>query len=83
MKNPWTKKNPFLSLWLSAANSVLGSARGHATAAVRREAGKAIAASTAAAAKPLRELAAPSRAKPPAAKRPKRKSAAKAKAKAK
>lgn len=81
MKNPWTKKNPLLSLWLSAANSVLGSARAHATAAVRREAGKAIAASSAAAAKELRELAAPSRAKPPPGKRPKRKARAKAKAK--
>ncbi len=37
MKNPWTKKNPFLSMWLSGANSVLGSARGHATAAAKRQ----------------------------------------------
>ena len=81
MKNPWTKKNPFLSLWLSAANTALGTARGHATAAVRREAGKAIAASSAAAAKELRELAAPPRAKAAVAKRPKRKPRAKAKAK--
>jgi hypothetical protein len=28
MKNPWTKRNPFMSMWLSAANSVLGRARG-------------------------------------------------------
>ena len=46
MKNPWTKKNPFMSMWLSGANSALGSARGHATAAAKREAKKA--ASTAA-----------------------------------
>jgi hypothetical protein len=36
MKNPWTKKNPFLSMWLSGANAVAGSARGHATAAAKR-----------------------------------------------
>lgn len=41
MKNPWTKKNPFMSMWLSAANSVVGQARGQATAAVKREANKA------------------------------------------
>ncbi|MCR5885071.1 hypothetical protein LRS03_20280 [Rhizobacter sp. J219] len=37
MRNPWTAKNPFMSAWLSAANSAMGSARGHATAAARRE----------------------------------------------
>jgi len=36
MQNPWTKKNPFLSMWLSSANAVAGSARGHATAAAKR-----------------------------------------------
>ena len=36
MKNPWMKKNPFLSMWLSGANAVAGSARGHATAAAKR-----------------------------------------------
>jgi hypothetical protein len=36
MKNPWTKKNPFLSMWLSGANAVAGSARGRATAAAKR-----------------------------------------------
>ncbi len=38
MKNPWGKKNPFLSMWLSGANTVLGTARGKATAIVKREA---------------------------------------------
>lgn len=38
MKNPWTKKNPLLSMWLSGANAVAGSARGIATAAAKREA---------------------------------------------
>jgi len=37
MKNPWTKKNPFMSMWLSGANSALGSARGQTAAAVKRE----------------------------------------------
>ncbi|MBC7454960.1 MAG: hypothetical protein H7335_14895 [Massilia sp.] len=33
-------KNPFMSLFLSAANRVAGSARAQATAAVKREAAK-------------------------------------------
>ena len=37
MSNPWTKKNPFLSMWLSGAHSVLGSARGRAMAEGRRQ----------------------------------------------
>jgi hypothetical protein len=36
MKNPWTKKNPFMSMWLSGANTVIGSARGRANAAAKR-----------------------------------------------
>ena len=27
MANPWTKKNPLLSMWLSGANAVAGRAR--------------------------------------------------------
>ena len=38
MSNPWMKKNPLLSMWLSSVNSALGSARGHATAATKRQA---------------------------------------------
>lgn len=38
MKNPWTKKNPFMSMWLSGANAVIGSARGRATAETKRQA---------------------------------------------
>ena len=34
---PRPRRNPFLSLWLSAANRVAGAARGLATAAVRRQ----------------------------------------------
>lgn len=37
MKKPWLKKNPLMSMWLSGANTVLGTARGKATAQARRE----------------------------------------------
>ncbi len=38
MKNPWTKKNPLLSMWLSGASAVAGSARSRATAEAKRQA---------------------------------------------
>ena len=38
MANPWTKKNPFMSMWLSSANSILGSARAQASTATKRQA---------------------------------------------
>src|SRR5437763_727308 len=34
--NPWTKKNPILSLWLSGANAVAGKARSAGTAEAKR-----------------------------------------------
>ncbi len=37
MRNPWTTKNPFMSMWLSSANKVMGSARGLAAAEAKRE----------------------------------------------
>ena len=37
MANPWLKKNPFMSLWLSAANRVAATVRGQATAQARRQ----------------------------------------------
>jgi hypothetical protein len=37
MSNPWLKKNPFLSAWLSTAHRVLGSLRGTATAQAQRQ----------------------------------------------
>ena len=43
MSNPWLKKNPFMSLWLSAANRVAGSLRGQATAQARRQVKAAVA----------------------------------------
>ncbi len=36
MANPWTKKNPLMSMWLSAANAWAGAARGLAAAARKR-----------------------------------------------
>jgi hypothetical protein len=37
MANPWTKKNPLLSMWLSGANAVAGKARGAGAAEVKRQ----------------------------------------------
>jgi hypothetical protein len=37
VKNPWLAKNPFLSMWMSAANRTMGTARGHALNLARRE----------------------------------------------
>ncbi len=36
MANPWTRKNPLLSLWLSGANALAGKARSAGTAAAKR-----------------------------------------------
>jgi hypothetical protein len=33
--NPWLKKNPFMSMWLSGANAAAGRARVRATAQTR------------------------------------------------
>ena len=38
MTNPWLKKNPFMSMWLSGANAVAGSLRGRAAGQARRQA---------------------------------------------
>jgi len=38
MRNPWLKKNPLMSMWLSGANAVMGSARSRATAEAKRQA---------------------------------------------
>jgi len=37
MSNPWLKKNPFMSMWLTAANTAAGRGRGQATSAARRQ----------------------------------------------
>jgi hypothetical protein len=38
MRNPWIKKNPLISIWMSGANALLGSARSRATAEAKRQA---------------------------------------------
>ncbi len=37
MANPWTKKNPFMSMWLSGANAATSRARGYAAAEAKRQ----------------------------------------------
>jgi serine/threonine-protein kinase RIO1 len=37
MPNPWLKKNPFMSMWLSAANRIAASMRGQAAAHAKRQ----------------------------------------------
>ena len=37
MSNPWLKKNPFMSMWLSGANSVANSARARIAAEAKRQ----------------------------------------------
>ncbi len=37
MSNPWLKKNPFMSMWLSTAHRIAGSLRGQATAEAKRQ----------------------------------------------
>lgn len=46
MRNPWLRKNPVLSIWLSGANAVAGRARGKATAHARRQMASAMAQGT-------------------------------------
>jgi hypothetical protein len=42
MSNPWLKKNPFMSVWLSNANRVAGSVRAQATAQAKRQVNAAV-----------------------------------------
>ena len=42
MANPWLKKNPFMSMWLSGAHSVANTARGQIAAEVKRQSTAAI-----------------------------------------
>ena len=37
MSNPWLKKNPFMSMWLSAFNTAADTVRGHAVAQTQRQ----------------------------------------------
>ena len=63
MSNPWLKKNPFMSMWLSAANRVAGSLRGQATAQVKRSVNAAMADAADRSVKPLAQAASPPSAK--------------------
>jgi hypothetical protein len=42
MVNPWLKKNPFMSMWLSAAHSVANTARGQMASNAKRQTNAAI-----------------------------------------
>ena len=42
MSNPWLKKNPFMSLWLSGANKIAGWARSQVAAETRRQLNAAV-----------------------------------------
>jgi hypothetical protein len=42
MNNPWLKKNPFMSMWLSAAHSAANVARGAVAAEAKRQSTTAI-----------------------------------------
>jgi hypothetical protein len=41
MCNPWLKKNPYLSMWLSGVNAVVGAAQGRARNTAKRKAAAA------------------------------------------
>ena len=42
MPNPWLKKNPFMSMWLSTANRLTGSLRARASAEGKRQLNAAV-----------------------------------------
>ena len=42
MSNPWLKKNPFMSMWLSQANRIAGMRRGQAAAQAKRQINTAV-----------------------------------------
>ena len=42
MKNPWLKKNPFMSMWLSGANRIAGTMRGQTSAQARQQVSAAV-----------------------------------------
>ncbi|MER2540486.1 MAG: hypothetical protein ABTQ26_14705 [Azonexus sp.] len=46
MSNPFLKKNPFMSMWLSAANRMAGTIRGQATAEAKRQVNAAVSKAT-------------------------------------
>ena len=46
MSNPWLRKNPFMSLFLSGANRIAGTVRCQATAQARRQINAAVSKAT-------------------------------------
>jgi tartrate dehydratase alpha subunit/fumarate hydratase class I-like protein len=46
MAHPWLKKNPFMSMWLSAAHRAAGTVRSQATAQVQRQVNAAVSEAT-------------------------------------
>ena len=42
MSNPWLKKNPFMSMWLSQANRIASVMRGQAAAQAKRQINTAV-----------------------------------------
>jgi len=65
MSNPWTKKNPLMSIWLSSANRAMGAGRAQVTSAAKRQ----IAATQAEAAQQIVDFWSGKTAKAPAKKR--------------
>ena len=59
MSNPWMKKNPFMSMWLSEANRIAGTMRGQATAQAKRQINAAVTKATNDNLKALLDAAAP------------------------
>ena len=41
MTNPWLKKNPFMSMWLSSFNTAANTVRSHAISQTKRQAAAA------------------------------------------
>ena len=46
MSNPWLKKNPFMSMWLSSAHSVANSARARIASEAKRQSTAAVSKAT-------------------------------------
>ena len=46
MANPWLKKNPFMSLWLSGMNAAAGSMRSHVASHAKRQTASAMTTAT-------------------------------------
>jgi hypothetical protein len=42
MTNPWLKKNPLMSMWLSGVNRIAATMRGQATAQAKRQISAAV-----------------------------------------